>query len=245
MTMTCISSTALLFSISKLIFCHIFHLDGCDKLLFAACIAAGILYVLGSESWSVEVESGQSASLLCSNYTSSLSSISWFRAVRRSTLGRILTINSPSEPVSSEDQRFTLTSNLSHIFLTIKPVNTLDTGLYFCGYDSTLGLVIKGSTHLDVKEGILKMDKVAFLVGAPNFTLWMSIALGSLCILLIVVIVGANLVYVFNKIVKYLLKSYSTATDNLNYAAVNFQPKARRTKRSLHTDTNVIYTGTR
>uniref|UniRef100_A0A8C6UV40 Ig-like domain-containing protein n=1 Tax=Neogobius melanostomus TaxID=47308 RepID=A0A8C6UV40_9GOBI len=113
--------------------------------------------VWGLESSTVEVQSGQSATLLCSNYTSGVMTISWYRAVRRATLSRISVIFNSFEPAwytdGLEDGRFNVTSNSSHIFLTISPVSSSDTGFYFCGYESPMGLTLKDSTYLDIHEG--------------------------------------------------------------------------------------------
>ncbi|XP_055012778.1 uncharacterized protein LOC129409886, partial [Boleophthalmus pectinirostris] len=179
--------------------------------------------VLGSESRSVEVQSGQSVTLLCSNYTSNPSTISWYRAVRRSTLRRISGITSSSDVVSSPDKKFTVSSNSSHVFLKINSVNSSDTGLYFCGYDSSLGLVIKESTYLDVKEGV--MDKSVLV-------LVLVLVLGGLVLFLILVVIGLALK------IKKLQAHHQGLTEqpeaenseNLNYAAVNFTRKPRSTR---------------
>uniref|UniRef100_A0A8C6UX70 Ig-like domain-containing protein n=1 Tax=Neogobius melanostomus TaxID=47308 RepID=A0A8C6UX70_9GOBI len=188
------------------------------------CSISTCCCVWGLESSTVEVQSGQSATLLCSNFTSGSTAISWYRAVRRATLSRISVIYSSFEPASYtdglEDGRFNVTSNSSHIFLTISPVNSSDTGFYFCGYESSMGLILKDSTYLDVHEvdteGIYRRLLVPVLAGSV--------------VVLILLIIGLA---VKNKALQKAQdqerpgQTESERSENpLLYASVHFKPKS-------------------
>uniref|UniRef100_A0A672F914 Ig-like domain-containing protein n=1 Tax=Salarias fasciatus TaxID=181472 RepID=A0A672F914_SALFA len=88
----------------------------------------------------IEVLPGEDVTMLCSNLTDQLMQVVWYRLANSESK-----ISSISAMFSSDDNatlytgfqngRFTMTSNNSHIFLNIKPVDLSDAGMYFCGHN--------------------------------------------------------------------------------------------------------------
>ncbi|KAK1889859.1 Titin [Dissostichus eleginoides] len=116
--------------------------------------------------------------------------------------------------------KFEMTSNTSNLFLEIKQVDVSDSGLYFCGFNKE-GKLYFSTARLSITES----DEVAALT---------SVMLGVLTVLLIIVIIG---LVVQNR---KLQREYGHCED-LNYATVNIQRKARRRE----PETNVMYAATR
>ncbi|XP_049425506.1 uncharacterized protein LOC125884485 isoform X7 [Epinephelus fuscoguttatus] len=108
-----------------------------------------------SESQTVEVQSGEEVTLLCSNFSSSPTQIIWFRVVRRSQPHCVSFMYKPREPASLcdgfQNGNFEMSSNISTVFLKIKQVNSSDSGLYFCGYYIGKKPLIVDATYLEVQ----------------------------------------------------------------------------------------------
>ncbi|XP_036968483.1 uncharacterized protein LOC119027415 [Acanthopagrus latus] len=123
--------------------------------------------VSGSESHTVEVQSGQEVTLLCSNYTGSPTQIIWFRVVSRSQPRCVSHMFKATDPArlcdGFQSGKFDMSSNISTLFLRIKQVNSSDSGLYFCGYYLSGAPLIVSSTYVQVQEvfgGITKLTSV-------------------------------------------------------------------------------------
>ncbi|XP_034471298.1 uncharacterized protein LOC117779319 isoform X5 [Hippoglossus hippoglossus] len=107
----------------------------------------------------VEVQTGEEVTLLCTNYISSPTHISWFRLENGSNTSHISSMLSLDTGASYfdgfEKEKFSMTSNVSHVFLQIKQVDLLDSGLYICGYnvdrDSRKFPAVYSATYLKVK----------------------------------------------------------------------------------------------
>ncbi|XP_073331733.1 uncharacterized protein [Pagrus major] len=112
--------------------------------------------VSGSESQTVEVQSGQEVTLLCSNFSSSPTQIIWFRVVKRSQPRCVSHMFKATEPAKLCDGfqsgKFEMSSNISTLSLKIKQVDSSDSGLYFCGYYLSGAPLIVSSTYLQVQE---------------------------------------------------------------------------------------------
>ncbi|XP_071334065.1 T-cell surface glycoprotein CD8 beta chain-like [Trachinotus anak] len=112
--------------------------------------------VSASEFQTVEVQSGEEATLLCSNFTSSPSQIIWFRLVNRTQPRCISSMYNSITPASFcsgfENGKFEATSNISTVFLRVKHVDLSDSGLYFCGFFLNKYSVIVSATYLKVRE---------------------------------------------------------------------------------------------
>ncbi|XP_028419515.1 immunoglobulin superfamily member 6-like [Perca flavescens] len=191
-----------------------------------------------SKSWNVEVQPGEDVTLLCSNFSSTPSQIYWFRAVQRSQPRCVSFMFEAPEPArlcdGFQNGKFEMTSDISTVFLKIKQVNSSDSGLYFCGYIITKNPVIVDATYLEVQA---ESDGTAKL---------MSLILGALTVLLLMVIIG--LVVTIRKLQKAANEEQNPqqpenwASEELNYAAVAFRPKTRKTR---EVEPNVVYASTR
>ncbi|XP_045921290.1 uncharacterized protein LOC123980787 [Micropterus dolomieu] len=189
-----------------------------------------------SESQTVEVQSGEDVTLLCSNISLYDAPTFWFRLVQRTNISCVSVMISSNSQVSFCDGykngRFEMSSNISAVFLKIKKVGLSDSGLYFCGFyvkaHPSFSVI-----YLDIKE---ESDGIAKL---------MSVILGGLTVFLVIVIIG---LLVKNRKLQTAHKeeqnpeqTENVASDELNYAAVTFQPKEKRSER----EPNVIYAATR
>ncbi|XP_054457049.1 uncharacterized protein LOC129093157 [Anoplopoma fimbria] len=200
--------------------------------------------VSGFDFETVEVQAGGEVELQCSNFSSSLSQIIWFRVVKRHPTRQIAYIYEPFEPTKFPDGfkngKFEVRSNLCSVFLNIKQVNSSDSGLYFCGYYISRNPVIVDSTYLEVQEAFDGMTKLPTLI------------LSGLTVLLVMVIMCLAVK------VKKLQKTHGEEhnpqrtknqdSEELHYAAVAFQPKTKRNQRPAsenEAETNTIYSATR
>uniref|UniRef100_A0A4W6D5H2 Ig-like domain-containing protein n=1 Tax=Lates calcarifer TaxID=8187 RepID=A0A4W6D5H2_LATCA len=108
-----------------------------------------------SESQTVEVQSGEEATLLCSNFTTSPSQIIWFRLTNRTQPRCISSIYTATDPASLcsgvQEGKYEMRSNISTVFLKMKDVDSSDSGLYFCGYYISRHPVIVSATYLKVQ----------------------------------------------------------------------------------------------
>uniref|UniRef100_A0A668RB89 Ig-like domain-containing protein n=1 Tax=Oreochromis aureus TaxID=47969 RepID=A0A668RB89_OREAU len=169
-----------------------------------------------SDSQTLEVQSGEEVTLLCSNFSNSPTEIFWFRVTKRSELHCICSMFQPHEPVSFctglQSGKFEMSTNISTVFLKIKQVDLLDSGLYFCGKYLSKYAVIVDTTNVEVQD---------VFDGLPKM---MSVVLGALTVFLIMAVI-----YLAAKI-KHLQKgifffySQSRRSDP-DYAAVTFHPK--------------------
>ncbi|XP_031592156.2 uncharacterized protein LOC116317507 isoform X1 [Oreochromis aureus] len=223
----------------------------------------------------LEVQSEKEVTLLCSNFSSSPTQIFWFRVTNRAKLTCIAVMFKPDEPASFcdgfQNGKFEMSTNLSTVFLKIKQVDLLDSGLYFCGYKIQKSTVIVEATDLVVQDTFIRLPNV------------MSVILGVLTVFLITVIVcltvkikklqkvhteGKNLQQEEVKcfilcpshslsvnVSSFLLScetdsSYSQrqSSEHLHYAAVTFHPKTESPHRpasATEVDPDVIYSSTR
>ncbi|XP_060936786.1 uncharacterized protein LOC133013761 [Limanda limanda] len=134
----------------------------------------------------MEVQTGEEVTLLCTNYTSSPSHISWFRLENGSNTSLISSMLSHDTVAlyfdGFEREKFNMTSNVSNVFLQIKQVDLSDSGLYICGYKVGTNRkfpAVYSATYLKVKE---RSDDQA------NLTI--EILMGGLIIILIIIIIA-------------------------------------------------------
>ncbi|XP_026007185.1 uncharacterized protein LOC113011719 [Astatotilapia calliptera] len=188
----------------------------------------------------VEVQSGKEVTLLCSNFSSFPTQILWFRVTKRAKLTCIASMFEPHEPASFcagfQNGKFEMSTNLSTVFLKIKQVDLLDSGLYFCGFKIDRSPVIVEATDLVVQDTF---------IGLPNV---MSVILGVLTVFLITVIVClAVKIKKLQKVHtkgKNLQQEERQSSEHLHYAAVTFHPKTESPHRpasATEVDSDVIY----
>uniref|UniRef100_A0A3Q2VUB8 Ig-like domain-containing protein n=1 Tax=Haplochromis burtoni TaxID=8153 RepID=A0A3Q2VUB8_HAPBU len=199
---------------------------------------SGWISVSGSEFQTVEVQSGEEVTLQCSNISRSSTHTEWFRVVNRAMLSCIASMYGSNGQASFcdgfQNGKFNMTSNNVAVFLQIKPVDLSDAGLYFCGFFLDYHIII--STRVQTTQPL-------------------SIILAGLTGLLTMVVIilvlkirklqtgkcGYNYVHLNSLIFQNM------SSGDLNYAALSFQKKAKRscgpTTRDL--EPHVIYAATR
>ncbi|XP_023252383.1 uncharacterized protein LOC111647006 [Seriola lalandi dorsalis] len=210
-----------------------------------------------SQSQTVEVQSGEDVTLLCSNISRSPTQTDWFRVVNRTKASCISSMYAPENEASFCDgfqNRFEMSSNISTVFLKIKKVDVSDSGLYFCGFYKGKHTVITDAIHLNVKgnnESDYEEDCNSEEIPG-GMTNLMSVVLGGLTVLLtIVVIVLAVKISKLQKAVNEKPqpeRKKNLGSGDLNYAALSFQTKPKRNRRPAserELEPNVVYAATR
>ncbi|CAI5682638.1 unnamed protein product [Oreochromis niloticus] len=194
--------------------------------------------VLAFELHTVEVQPGEEVTLQCSNLSSYPVHLSWFRSTNRSNASKISSMFSPESNAifyeGFQNSKFNMTSNTSVLFLEIKQVDSSDSGLYFCGEDSSEKLIVYGATNLKVQEGRSQNPS--------------TMILGSLTVFLLLVIIGL--------IVK-IRKFYTAEDDRQNpqrseswvraefCLTLHIRTKIRRPVPQRELEPNVVYAATR
>uniref|UniRef100_A0AAY5KGL9 Ig-like domain-containing protein n=1 Tax=Esox lucius TaxID=8010 RepID=A0AAY5KGL9_ESOLU len=181
---------------------------------------------------------GESVTLLCSNISTVVGHVAWFKQVNRSEPVCISTMYSSHPSTVSyylENRHFEMYSNTTTIFLNITKVEIADSGLYFCGFFSnTKHMVFVSAKCLNVQGKrmclvLFGVQAVTVVDTSDNNTL---IALLSLC---------------FCDVIS-TLQDVDEDKD-LNYAAKNFSQKTPRNKKSqlnmMDMYSDVVYTSTR
>ncbi|XP_062301039.1 uncharacterized protein LOC134006006 [Scomber scombrus] len=212
--------------------------------LTTALLLCSLSWISASEFFTVDVQTGEEVTLLCSNFSSAPTQIFWFRVVKRSSEPHCISFIFQSFMPASfcegfQNDKFEMSTNLSTIFLKIKQVNLTDSGLYFCGYKISKSPVIVSATYLEVQEsGVILMLT--------------SVILGGLTTVLVMVIIGLLLKIRKRKTAHIeelnLHQTESPECNDLNYAAVTFHPKDGRNHRPAserEADGQVIYSATR
>ncbi|CAK6973016.1 uncharacterized protein LOC128383406 [Scomber scombrus] len=213
--------------------------------------------VSDSEPQTVEVQPGKEVTLLCSNISATPTQTDWFRVVNRTKASCIASMYGSEGNASLcdgfQNTKFEMSSNISTIFLKITQVDLSDSGLYFCGFYIKTHTVIADVTELQVQgngesedEAHLKTEKESDGINL------MSVILGAVTLLLTIIIIVLAV-----KIRKLHTaaneepqpeRNKNQRTDDLNYAAVNFQPKTKRNRRPAtkrEKELSVVYATTR
>ncbi|KAL4006400.1 Bardet-Biedl syndrome 4 protein [Sarotherodon galilaeus] len=189
----------------------------------------------------VEVQPGENATLLCSNFSSFPTHTIWFRLVNQTSPICISSIYNFAQPSvlcnGIEREKIELTSNISTIFLKIKQVDLSDSGLYFCGFYTNGHPVIVNSTYLKVtairsniftssteKSKISQVKSSGFIVIPTMF-----------------------ISTVHSETRQHSSKTMNENSDAMNYAALSFHRKAnyRRPVPPRELEMNVVYAATR
>uniref|UniRef100_A0A3P8Q5Z7 Ig-like domain-containing protein n=1 Tax=Astatotilapia calliptera TaxID=8154 RepID=A0A3P8Q5Z7_ASTCA len=208
---------------------------------------SGWLSVSGSEFQTVEVQSGEEVTLQCSNISRSSTHTEWFRVVNRATLSCIASMYGSNGQASFcdgfQNGKFNVTSNNVAVFLQIKPVDLSDAGLYFCGFFLDYHIIISTRVELRIQEECNKTTQPLSIILA---------GLTGLLTMVVIILVlkirklptgkcGYNYVHLNSLIFQNM------SSGDLNYAALSFQKKAKRscgpTTRDL--EPHVIYAATR
>uniref|UniRef100_A0A4W6CWG6 Ig-like domain-containing protein n=1 Tax=Lates calcarifer TaxID=8187 RepID=A0A4W6CWG6_LATCA len=205
-----------------------------------------------SETQTVEVQLGQEVTLLCPNISKRRTLTEWFRLVNRTEVSCVSAMHGSDGEASFCDgfqNRFEMSSNISTVFLQIKRVDFSDSGLYFCGFYIYTHTVFAKTIHLNVQAKIV----FNFITETPDgITNLMTVVLGGLTVFLtIVIIVLAVKIRKLQTAVNeepQTERNKNLGSDDLNYAALSFQSKAKRKRRppsERELEPNVVYAATR
>ncbi|XP_019205405.1 uncharacterized protein LOC109196224 isoform X1 [Oreochromis niloticus] len=212
--------------------------------------------VSGSEFQTVEVQSGEEVALQCSNISRSSTHTEWYRVVNRATLSCIASMYGSNGQAlfcdGFQNGKFNMTSNNVAVFLQIKPVDLSDAGLYFCGFFLDYHIIISTTVELRIQGGeTSEGEDFKTEENCNRMTQPLSILLAGLTGLLTMVVI--ILVLKIRKLQTAPQQQPEQSSENmssgdLNYAALSFQKKAKRScgptgQRDL--EPHVIYTATR
>uniref|UniRef100_A0A3B4V441 Ig-like domain-containing protein n=1 Tax=Seriola dumerili TaxID=41447 RepID=A0A3B4V441_SERDU len=138
------------------------------NLVTALLFTCSWISVSVSEFHTVEVQSGEEVTLMCTNFTSSISHIVWFRLDNGPNATCICSMSSYNANVTLYDGfqngKFNMTSNMTTLFLQIKQVDSSDSGLYFCGSNWNYRSIIVSATYLKVQGKIVDALSVALVI---------------------------------------------------------------------------------
>ncbi|MEQ2315098.1 hypothetical protein AMECASPLE_018750 [Ameca splendens] len=192
----------------------------------------------------VMVQPGEKATLRCSNLSSFPTFLHWFKLAHGPNASLILSMKSPERNGLSSNKvqlgRFTMSSNITDLFLNIKTVGLSDAGLYFCGTYTDENPGIFSATYLQVKDVFDEVTNVpAVIMGAVT----LSLVLLIICLAAKIVALQRAPVYTSNQ-----LQNENQNSDKLNYAAPRFRPKAQSNRRPVaerELETTTVYAATR
>ncbi|XP_030609980.1 uncharacterized protein LOC115797527 [Archocentrus centrarchus] len=195
-----------------------------------------------TQFYTVEVQPGEDVTLRCSNLSSMVSHVHWFKMTSSPSVSCISSMISPVRNFSFCDDgfqngKFRMTSNTSVVYLKIKQVDLSDSGLYFCGEKLNNKSVISSGTHLKVLEASDALTNLA------------SVILGGLTVFLLLVIMSLAV-----KIRRFHTAqderqnpqhNENVESDAMNYAALSFHPKENFRRAAPHKESHVTYAATR
>uniref|UniRef100_A0A3Q4GTT8 Ig-like domain-containing protein n=1 Tax=Neolamprologus brichardi TaxID=32507 RepID=A0A3Q4GTT8_NEOBR len=211
--------------------------------LITAVVFCSRSWISASEFQTVEVQDGDEVTLQCSNISAYPTQTDWFRVVNKTKPSCVSSMYGSDSEASFchgfGNRNFNMSSNVSFVFLQIKRVDLSDAGLYFCGFYISGHTVISNAVELRIQEEPS---------GTTNLII---IALGGLTGLLTLVVVILVLKIWKSQKGECLTKYpdfQNMTSDNLNYAALNFQKKTKRSCRPVtqrEQEPHVVYAATR
>ncbi|XP_067381389.1 uncharacterized protein [Channa argus] len=190
--------------------------------------------VSGSETQTVEVQSGEEVTLLCSNISKMTTQTEWFRLVNRSKPRCISSMYEADNETSYCDgfeHGFEMSSNISTVFLKIKRVDLSDSGLYFCSFYKDSHTVISTAVHLKVEGKGESDNELAFKTKKEpdGMTNLMTVILGALTVFLtiVVTVLAVKIRKLQTALTKQLQPEINEESDYSNSAAPRFLPVTR------------------
>uniref|UniRef100_M4AA56 Ig-like domain-containing protein n=1 Tax=Xiphophorus maculatus TaxID=8083 RepID=M4AA56_XIPMA len=221
---------------------------------FSTCLLLCWITKSDFEFDSVLVQPGEEVTLLCPNFTNIFEHIFWYKLIPGPGVSRISSMVNPGSKVHLHDgfqrEKFNMTSNGTNIFLNIKQVNFSDSGVYICGTKSPSCLKIFSETYLQVdgkRTCYIIYVFVSVVDGLDGVNL-PTVILGGVVIFLVIIILGLVLKTKPCHAVFFFFALQNLDSDLVNYAALNFRPKANRKRRpsaERETDPNVVYSAPR
>uniref|UniRef100_A0A4W6CWC6 Ig-like domain-containing protein n=1 Tax=Lates calcarifer TaxID=8187 RepID=A0A4W6CWC6_LATCA len=208
-----------------------------------------------SESQTVEVQSGEDVTLLCSSTSTAPTHTFWSKLYNKTKISCISSMYGSEGKASFcdgfQNGKYEMSSNITTISLKIKQVDVSDSGLYLCGF------YMSGHTRLTVTDlnvqGKIEFNLMIFLVeeldGIAKLT---SMILGAVTVFLVMVVIGLAVKYRKRETAhneeEHSPQKQNPVSDDLNYAALSFQSKAKRKRRppsERELEPNVVYAATR
>uniref|UniRef100_A0A4W6CX01 Ig-like domain-containing protein n=1 Tax=Lates calcarifer TaxID=8187 RepID=A0A4W6CX01_LATCA len=200
------------------------------------CCVSAWISVSVSESQTVEVQSGEDVTLLCSSTSTAPTHTFWSKLYNKTKISCISSMYGSEGKASFcdgfQNGKYEMSSNITTISLKIKQVDVSDSGLYLCGF------YMSGHTRLTVTDLNVqgKIELTSMILGAVTVFLVM------------VVIVDQAFVSVAHNEEEHSPQKQNPVSDDLNYAALSFQSKAKRKRRppsERELEPNVVYAATR
>ncbi|XP_069015269.1 uncharacterized protein [Embiotoca jacksoni] len=211
-----------------------------------------------SETQTVEVQPGEEVTLMCSNGSSIATLTDWFRVVNRTKVSCISSMYGFNGPASYcdgfQNGKFEMSSNVTTVFLNIKRVDLSDNGLYFCGFYIVSRTIIANATELRIPgndESNYELDSETE-EKPKGMTDLLIMILGGLTVSLTLVVIV--LAVKIRKLQTADIEEPQPETgknmspDELNYAALSFQAKPKRSRRlasERELEPHVVYAATR
>ncbi|XP_054914483.1 uncharacterized protein LOC129378210 [Poeciliopsis prolifica] len=199
------------------------------------------------EFHSVLVQPGEDVTLLCSNTSSNIEHLFWYKLVDGSNVSRISSMFDFGYEarlfVGFQREKFVMTSNVTNIFLDIKQVNFSDSGVYICGTKSESCLNIFSETYLQVEGATRPKCGSDPESKQDGFNKMLTLTLGGSVILLAAVILGLVCkIRTFHKApTNRQHQQQNENLDSLNYAAVKFRAKAdSKARQERETENGVL-----
>uniref|UniRef100_A0A4W6D5V8 Ig-like domain-containing protein n=1 Tax=Lates calcarifer TaxID=8187 RepID=A0A4W6D5V8_LATCA len=208
-----------------------------------------------SESQTVEVQSGEDITLLCSITSTAPTHTFWSKLYNKTKISCISSMYGSEGKASFcdgfQNGKYEMSSNISTISLKIKQVDVSDSGLYLCGF------YMSGHTRLTVTDlnvqGKIEFNLMIFLVEEPDgIAKLTSMILGAVTVFLVMVVIGLAVKYRKRETAhneeEHSPQKQNPVSDDLNYAALSFQSKAKRKRRppsERELEPNVVYAATR
>ncbi|KAM9406496.1 T-cell surface glycoprotein CD8 beta chain-like isoform 3-T3 [Salvelinus alpinus] len=183
-----------------------------------------LVSVLDSQSQTMEVRTGDTITLQCSNVTTAVGHTAWFKQVNGSEpvcISSMYDFNStPDLHNGFQRSHFEVFSNHTIIFLKITKVEIADCGLYFCGLHPHSHMFFVNSTYLKTKVILILVLKIRRDANRHN--------------------TGPDSQ-------RQQHNDQDQDPDALNYAALNFTSKKRKMerRRKKELDPHVVYAATR
>ncbi|XP_055793075.1 uncharacterized protein LOC129864813 [Salvelinus fontinalis] len=238
-------------------------------------LQALLLYglTLVSQSQTMEVRTGDTITLQCSNVTTAVGHTAWFKQVNGSEpvcISSMYGFNStPHLHNGFQRRHFEMFSNHTTIFLKITEVEIADCGLYFCGLYPHSHMFFVNATYLKTKG---ECNGTISPVGEGDDIHLGEDDDGTMYLLPLVVILGVVtavlLIVILILVLKIRRDSKTHSTDigaqlqpqnsqdpdqdpdSLNYAALSFRQKRSRNKKTpkgqmMEMEPHVVYAATR
>ncbi|XP_039465415.1 uncharacterized protein LOC120438902 [Oreochromis aureus] len=208
-------------------------------------------FISGSEVHTVTVQPGEDVTLQCSNISRSQTHTEWFRVVNATKTSCISSMFGSHGQASFcngfQNGKFNMSSNVTSVFLKITEVSLSDVGLYFCGFYVDVHIIISNAVELRFEGGETN-DEDFKTEKSDRMIHLMNIIPGGLTGLLIILVIILVLKIRTPQTDPQPGNIKNKSSDDLNYAAMSFQTKLKRSRRPAthrELESHVVYAATR